>query len=131
MKRIPLIRDQPGIQISGREYKDLPADKYGFEWMPLYDPRGEFYGYKKGKSLEQLKFELEEERRIHREKVASGEIIEWDDIIRQNNIKEGDRRVPVEVHGKVYYINFDNFLSYMVFDSLENDGIGHLVYRAS
>jgi hypothetical protein len=55
------IRDTPRITITVDEYRALPADKYGFEWIPKDD--GSFYhetvGYTKGRSLSEVRAQAE------------------------------------------------------------------------
>jgi len=47
------IRDKPGIKITVDEYRSLPSDKYGYEWIPERDNSiyHEINGYVKGRSL--------------------------------------------------------------------------------
>lgn len=61
------IRDTPGIRITVAEYKALPADKYGFEWIAQEDQSfyHEIDAYVKGRSLAEIRAQelaLERER---------------------------------------------------------------------
>ena len=66
------IRDTPGIRITIAEYKALPSDKYGFEWIEddTNSYRNEVTGYIKGRSLAEI--EAEKVKRIHQIRYTPG-----------------------------------------------------------